>query len=53
MKPYLLFAGPLSPQGGWRDFIDSFDTLEEALENVPLDAEWYHVVHEESIVNFG
>jgi hypothetical protein len=31
MKRFLLFAGELYyPCGGWRDFIDSFDTLAEA-----------------------
>lgn len=33
MKRYLLFAGSsYYPRGGWLDFIDSFDTPEEAKE---------------------
>lgn len=53
MKPFLLFFGDLNyPKGGWGDFHDSYDTLDEALAEVPPDAEWYHVVHspEESII---
>ena len=47
MKQYLLFAGfSYYPSGGWNDFIDSFDTNEEALtykkENDNYD--WYHVI---------
>ena len=31
MKRYLLFGGHVYyPRGGWRDFIGSFDTVEEA-----------------------
>lgn len=35
MKRYLLFAGRrYYPVGGWGDFIDSFDTEEDAAEHV-------------------
>jgi hypothetical protein len=43
MKRYLLFCGHnYYPHGGWDDFIGSYDTLEEALEDIT--AEWYHVI---------
>jgi hypothetical protein len=44
MKRYLLFAGyQYYPRGGWTDFIDSFDTKEEAFaETARYD--WCHVV---------
>lgn len=33
MNRYLLFAfDSYYPQGGWEDFVESFDTLEDALE---------------------
>ncbi len=35
MKRYLLFAGDMYyPCGGWEDFKDDFDTVEEAREGV-------------------
>jgi hypothetical protein len=52
MKKFLLFGGyTYYPNGGWGDFINSFDTLEEAKEVIIKPAEsfetkedWYHVV---------
>jgi hypothetical protein len=48
LKRFLLFAGvAYYPMGGWEDFIDSFDTLEEAVACGKLRQqrrEWWHVV---------
>jgi len=49
---YLLFAGRLSrPRGGWADYVDAFDRLEDALHVggglLKLNGgreDWYHVV---------
>jgi len=59
MKRYLLFAGfDRYPEGGWGDFIDSFDSCEEAMaEGIAQDDdlgdkyrryEWYHVIDSET-----
>jgi hypothetical protein len=42
LKRYLLFAGDEHREGGWHDFIGSFDTVAEALPGYQYD--WYHVV---------
>ena len=47
MKRYLLFTGEYYyPSGGWRDFRDSFDTVEEALTQSRGD--WWHIVDSET-----
>lgn len=46
MKRFLLFVGSnYHPEGGWDDFFDDFDTIEEA-ENTAFNFgfEWYHIV---------
>jgi len=54
MKPYLVFAGEqYYPRGGWGDFVGSADTMDEALALVPKDADWHHIVHEQSTVVVG
>lgn len=51
MKKYLLFTYYVGrPMGGAKDFLDSFDTVEEALDNI-LD-EWtryYQVVDRDTM----
>ena len=46
MKRYMLFAGQeFYPSGGWSDFIDSFDSIDEARDcsrSGPFD--WYHII---------
>ncbi len=49
MKRYLLFMGMhYYPFGGWKDFKDSFDTIEEAqqhFKDANLDSiAWYQIV---------
>lgn len=49
MKRYLLFAGSYYyPGGGWDDFIQSFDTLEEAMAHPEAFQDdyvhWYMIV---------
>lgn len=50
MKRYLLFASlHYYPTGGWHDYIDSFDLVDEAItyfkENrIAKQLEWFHVV---------
>jgi hypothetical protein len=50
MKQYLLFAGmTYYPSGGWKDYVESFDSIEEAEARYRADYEdeyynWYHVV---------
>lgn len=52
MKRYLLFAGRWGGQvGGWEDFIDSFDTVEDATKegggsfsSGRAKYDWYQVV---------
>lgn len=46
-KRYLVFAGDYYyPLGGWGDFYDAFDTVEQAVEciNGPAVNEWAEVV---------
>lgn len=46
MKRYLLFhGGTYYPLGGWRDFVASFDSVEEA-EKAANEAwhEWFQIV---------
>lgn len=50
-EPYQLFAGEISnPLGGWHDYVGSFSTVDEALSNVPVTAEWFHVVFDNTII---
>ncbi len=56
LKRFLLFAGKnYYPSGGWRDFIDSFDTKEDAegfyLNDGPVGTpahpynfDWYQII---------
>lgn len=55
MKRFILFAGSNSypPRGGWKDYKDSFDSLEEAEKTARIEMlqtraedilDWYHVV---------
>ncbi len=61
MKRYLLFSGlPFYPNGGWDDFINDFDTIEEALKTFTDDKdyswrEWYQIIDTKSKkeVKFG
>ena len=53
IRRYLLFAGDrYYPAGGWNDFVDSFDTKEEALERAweALSGmfDWYHIIDHET-----
>lgn len=51
MEPYLVFGGMNdSPSGGWGDFVGSADTMDDALALVQPDFYWWHIVHEEHIV---
>lgn len=43
-KKYMLFAGDhYYPIGGWNDFVDSFDSIEDAIER-GARRDWYHIV---------
>ena len=57
MKPYLLFAGlRYYPSGGWRDYMDEFDSIEGVMEYIAdMDLDWWHIVSTEtkSIVESG
>lgn len=49
MKRFLLFAGmEYYPNGGWGDFRNSFDTLEEAKREILVEIvqgnDWYQIV---------
>lgn len=49
MKRYLLFGGEwYYPSGGWGDFVDSFDTKEQAFEVAKSSQfsylEWCHII---------
>lgn len=48
MKRYLLFTGDnYYPSGGWDDFVDSFDSLPDALAALGAHGrkmDWFHVV---------
>ena len=52
MKRYLLFTGEnYYPRGGWKDFVASFDIVEEAckderIQDLPgkYNYGWYHIV---------
>lgn len=57
-RRYLLFAGPrLTPRGGWRDYVDGFEALEDALnvgEGLLRQSKhgrlrWYHVVDKRTL----
>lgn len=52
MKRYLVFASAhYYPSGGWHDFVESFDTREEAdvcARTVAGDYVWSHVVDSET-----
>ena len=53
-RRYLLFSGAIDyPQGGWNDFVGSYDSVEEALttliKTVPLGLRgWWHIVDTET-----
>ncbi len=49
IKQYLIFAGHYYyPSGGWSDFQDSFDTLEEAEESAAyfysISKDWVQII---------
>lgn len=49
MNQFVLFAGDnYYPGGGWQDFVDSYDTVEEAVAAGKPDEDdwgkWYHVI---------
>jgi cellobiose phosphorylase len=45
MKRYIVFSGDnYYPIGGWEDFKDSFNTLEEAREYQSNMPDWFHIV---------
>lgn len=50
MERYLLFAfDSYYPQGGWTDFINSFDSLDEAIQSgMMLERDYFQVVDIES-----
>ena len=53
MKRYLLFSGnDYYPTGGWGDFVDDFDTIEEAeayARKEPLSEwQWWHIIDTET-----
>lgn len=49
MKKYLLFTGDTYyPSGGWDDFVDDFDSIEEALAYAAKNGrDWFHIVDTE------
>jgi hypothetical protein len=49
---YLVFKGDYYyPQGGWQDFVGSFDTYDEADEAAATrSSEWSHIVHDGAII---
>jgi hypothetical protein len=46
MKRYLLFCGDIYyPSGGWDDFVNYYDTIEEAREAVSkMPHDWWQIV---------
>lgn len=46
MKRYLLFAGDnYYPSGGWGDFVDGFDSVEQAaLKLAERSYDWFQIV---------
>jgi hypothetical protein len=48
IKRYLVFAGPrYYPEGGWGDFRNAYDTLEEAIafsSLMPTADYWTHII---------
>lgn len=47
MKRYLLFCGEnYYPYGGWEDFKDSFDTIEEC--RMARTGDWYQIIDTET-----
>ncbi|MCK5375396.1 MAG: hypothetical protein KAJ40_08925 [Alphaproteobacteria bacterium] len=45
MKQFLLFAGVGTADGGWNDFVDSFDDPTDAkLYAIREKFGWYHVI---------
>lgn len=52
MKRYALFAWhPFEAAGGWNDFVDSFDSVQDAKEKAAADA--YHSIWQVVDVNDG
>jgi hypothetical protein len=51
MKKYLLFTYYVGrPLGGMKDFLDSFDTLDEALDNLLAErSRYYQVVDRDTL----
>lgn len=53
-KEFLLFYGPIYyPYGGWKDYISSFDTEEEAIRfGVALEPSyhWFQVIQNGNII---
>lgn len=44
MRRFLLFAGDgANPAGGWKDFVESFDTVGQAQLSLPLRGSWAYV----------
>ena len=45
MKRYLLFCWfDYEGMGGWNDFVESYDTIKAAVDNVPRRFDNYHVI---------
>lgn len=47
MKQFLVFAGSdYYPEGGWHDFVRSFDSKDDAIMFVAQkrDGDWWHIV---------
>lgn len=50
LKRYLMFAGSeYYPAGGWGDFVDSYDTIDEAKAAMsPRHHDWYGLTDSET-----
>lgn len=54
MKTYLLFQGDhYYPNGGYWDFVDKFNTLEDAMKTLNVNKDWYQVTYNHEIVESG
>lgn len=51
LRRYLLFAGGhYYPNGGWNDFVESFDNLDQAKAvGLKLREDWYHIFDTEDM----
>lgn len=51
MKRFLVFSGDYYyPSGGWDDFVNAFETLDEALKGVKdARGDWAHIIDTETM----